>query len=61
MDHTFWDALTIEVGQEIKVMEVLKKEGSYSTKPLSCVRVSNGGTIGGGVNSPVFRVESLRG
>jgi hypothetical protein len=37
----------------------LEKERSYSAYSLSCIWLSNRGTIGGGVNSLVFRANNL--
>jgi hypothetical protein len=45
MDDTFWDTLTVKVGEEIDVVEVLEKEGADGANALSGVRFPDGDTV----------------
>jgi len=49
MDNPLWDSFTIEVGNEIKQVEILKQERSV-VDPLILLRTLHGVSIGGGIH-----------
>lgn len=51
MDHTLWDALTVEVSQEVDEVKVLKQQRAWlRAKALPRGRVLDRTAIGGGVD-----------
>jgi hypothetical protein len=61
VDDTLGDTLTIKVGEEVDVVEVLEKEGSVESSLLSGIRLVDWGTVGGGVDGAVLVLEDLLG
>jgi hypothetical protein len=59
VDDTLWNTLTIKVGEEIEVVEVLEEEWAGGADALSCVRLCDRCAVRGGVNSTVFAVRNL--
>jgi hypothetical protein len=45
VNDTLWDTLTIKVGEEINVVEVLEKEGANGANALSCVWLCDSGAV----------------
>jgi hypothetical protein len=48
-DDTLGDTLTVEVREEVDMMEVLQEKGAMRADLLSSVGLSDGGAVGGGV------------
>jgi len=59
MDNTLGDPLTIEVSEEVDMVEVLKEQWAIGRCSLGGIRLGDGCTVGGGVDGTVLVVEYL--